>query len=195
MEYFNNLPLEITLEILSRVPTEWILDCKLVSKTWRNHIRHSSFSKMHLHHLNHDDDYGKLGFFATTCFGWKREFFWYFEYNENHESETPIERIRRINLNPPFLGQPGFLSSCNGLICLSRLYLVEFTYIFNPITREYIIMDHGVNGFGYVASTDEYKIVRVRYDKQNQFTEVYVYTFREWPWMEKCGKVQYWIQR
>ncbi|XP_026436036.1 putative F-box protein At3g17400 [Papaver somniferum] len=49
---FNNLPKEITQDILTRLPTESVLDCKLVCKPWRDLIRLPSFSRLHLTHLN-----------------------------------------------------------------------------------------------------------------------------------------------
>ncbi|RZC56045.1 hypothetical protein C5167_014901 [Papaver somniferum] len=52
MGNFNMLPLEIMLEILSRLPTEVVLECKLVSKSWKNCTQHPSLSQMHLNHLN-----------------------------------------------------------------------------------------------------------------------------------------------
>ncbi|XP_026420275.1 F-box protein At2g23160-like [Papaver somniferum] len=52
MGNFNMLPSEIMLEILSRVPAEYVVDCKCVSKPWRNLLQHPSFSQLHLNNLN-----------------------------------------------------------------------------------------------------------------------------------------------
>ncbi|XP_026444092.1 putative F-box protein At1g33020 isoform X2 [Papaver somniferum] len=59
MDNFNTLPTEIILDILIRLPVESVLNCKLISNTWKNHIHHPSFGKMHAScHLNHNaDDY------------------------------------------------------------------------------------------------------------------------------------------
>ncbi|XP_026434621.1 probable F-box protein At1g53815 [Papaver somniferum] len=54
MDYFKFLPLEITLDILTRLPAESIMDCKSVSKSWTSAVGHPSFSK--LRHLNHPAD-------------------------------------------------------------------------------------------------------------------------------------------
>lgn len=176
------MPEEITLDVISRVPAESILECKLVCMTWRNLVSHHPlFLKMHLqHHLNHPAaaaaaDSGKLGFIALTL----DESFQYFVYNENHES---IERIRRLNFNLPFGGHTRILGSSNGLICLSRRLKEEKTYVCNPITREYVMLPeiikrescdfepyhiHGTCSFGFVSSTNEYEVLRIYLQKRN----------------------------
>ncbi|XP_026454422.1 putative F-box protein At3g22710 isoform X2 [Papaver somniferum] len=52
MGRINNLPKEIMSEILSRLPTESVLDCKLVCKRWLNVVLHPSFSHMHFNRLD-----------------------------------------------------------------------------------------------------------------------------------------------
>ncbi|XP_026444894.1 kinesin-like protein KIN-14J isoform X2 [Papaver somniferum] len=47
MEYFNILPVEITLDIFKRLPIETLIECKLVSKTWKNLIHDPNFTVMH----------------------------------------------------------------------------------------------------------------------------------------------------
>ncbi|XP_026419739.1 F-box only protein 12-like [Papaver somniferum] len=116
MEYFNLLPEEIKLEILSRVPAESVLECKLVSTNWRSLVRHTSFSKMHLdHHLTHP------------------------------VADSEIKRIRE---------------------------------------------DHGARGFGYVDSTNEYKIVRIMFEDEyvTKFVEVYIYTLGSGNGWRNIGK-------
>ncbi|XP_026389189.1 putative F-box protein At1g53550 [Papaver somniferum] len=202
MEYFNFLPDEITLDIISRLPTENVLKCKLVCRNWRSLIRHPSFSKMHLHHLYHPAaDSGKLGFITLTYpVGRKKGSFQYFEYDENHES---IERIRKFNFKSPF-GEDTiyttFLGSLNGLICVTRhRFGVTETCICNPITREYIMlpeisrvgMNRGISGYGYVSSTNEYKVVRIMYENKTEVKEVYVYTLGSGNGWRNIGKLNF----
>lgn len=100
MRKFNNLPEEIMLEILTRLPTESAIECKLVCKPLRDVVRHQSFSQMHSNRLNSADDSGKLSFiFLTYVQG--GIFFYYTEYDENCY-ETPFSRTTRMNLNLPF---------------------------------------------------------------------------------------------
>ncbi|XP_026420355.1 putative F-box protein At4g10190 [Papaver somniferum] len=195
MEYFKKLPADITVDILSRVPTETVLECKSICKTWNNLVsNHPSFSKMHLYHLNQAAvDSGKLGFLALTYeIGKSIPKFSYFEI---HQSTTPIEKITRMNLTPPFTGAINFLGSYNGLVCFTRCRsLVEqlkgdgIVCICNPITKEYVMLpeinrdccdttDQFVSRktvFGFVSSTNEYKVMRMLL--MPEFVEVYIYT-------------------
>ncbi|XP_026454367.1 F-box protein At3g07870-like isoform X2 [Papaver somniferum] len=186
MGYFQHLPEEIILDILNRLPTETVLECKSVCRTRRSLIRHPTFSKTHLHHLNHSTvESDKLGFIVLTIIiggGRGIENCQYFEYNENHES---IDRIERLNFDLPFGWDTRILGSSNGLICLSRRLKEDKTYICNPITREYLMlpeivkrvgMGDGAKGFGYVPSTNEYKAVTIVSYYQGKFGETYIYT-------------------
>ncbi|XP_026420487.1 putative F-box protein At1g60370 [Papaver somniferum] len=176
MRKLSALPPEMLLEILSRLPTESVLECKLVCKPWRILVYHPSFSQIHLSHLA---DHGKFTF-LILCYQLneeKRQTFYNHEYNENHhEKYKPLHRITRFNINPPFKRYT-IIGSYNGLICLSASYdrapsVYQPAYICNPITKEYIILpefnrvryptayyNHG--GFGYLCETNEYKVLRI----------------------------------
>ncbi|XP_026419973.1 F-box protein At3g07870-like [Papaver somniferum] len=113
-----------------------------------------------------------------------RHEFSYAEYDENSQ-ETPFSRTARLNIDLPFdKCEYEFVGSCNGLICMDSWFseIYEPTYIFNPITREYIILptsegDYWWTGFGYILSTNEYKVVGVYNTRgDSNVTSVYVYT-------------------
>ncbi|KAI3888689.1 hypothetical protein MKX03_012878 [Papaver bracteatum] len=53
MEYFDILPVEISLHIFSLLRTESVLHSALVSKSWKNLIHSPSFYKMHEERLLH----------------------------------------------------------------------------------------------------------------------------------------------
>ncbi|XP_026427522.1 F-box protein At3g57590-like [Papaver somniferum] len=180
MDYFKFLPLEIKLDIFTRVPAESVLDCKSVCSNWLGVVRHPLFSKMHIHrHLNRADDSGMLSFIAYSS---DDEKFHYFECTENYdESTTPVKRIKMLNLTSPFKESCSLVGSSNGLICLEA----ESVCICNPITREYVMLPQlkktkysyvSVAGFGYVSSTREYKVVGIRHEFKTESAELYVYT-------------------
>ncbi|XP_026378009.1 F-box protein At3g07870-like [Papaver somniferum] len=182
MKGLNSLPEGIILDILTRVPTESVLDFKLVCKPWKDLIRHLSFSQLHFNHHDSADDSGKPSFIFLTGEnsdsddeGVKE--LYYTEYDENCH-ETPFNRKTRINLNPQVQNYY-FIGSSNGLICFNSYGGVTSdnvnehhygpAYICNPITREYIILpnlqgQYMWNGFGYSRSTNEYKVVRICFD-------------------------------
>ncbi|XP_026459551.1 putative F-box protein At4g21240 [Papaver somniferum] len=140
MDYFNSrLPVEITVDILSKLPTESVLDSK----------------------LNHDDG--------------------------DEESTTPIKRIK---FTSPVRNRGNIIAgSCNGLVCL---VCNQDVCVFNPITREFVILPKVKTGcgdvyrynfgFGYASSTNEYKVLVILV-KKTKAEEIYVYTLgsrREW---------------
>ncbi|XP_026451723.1 putative F-box protein At3g16210 [Papaver somniferum] len=90
---FNIFPEEIMFEILSRVPAEYVINCKSVCKRWRDLVRHPSFSQLHFNNL----DFGKSSF---ICFDYDMKEFSYAEYDENCLKE-PLSRETRMNLNLP----------------------------------------------------------------------------------------------
>ncbi|XP_026410212.1 F-box protein At3g07870-like [Papaver somniferum] len=183
MKGLNSLPEGIILDILTRVPTESVLDCKLVYKPWRDLIGDPSFSQLHFNLLDSADDSGKLSFIILSCenmdtFDPGMEDLYYTEYDENCH-ETPFSRKMRMHLNPEFK-KYSFVGSCNGLICfgpwfdcLTSYNVSKFhygpVYICNPVSKEHIILPNfeGVykwSGFGYSHSTNEYKVVRICLD-------------------------------
>ncbi|XP_026378292.1 F-box/kelch-repeat protein At3g23880-like [Papaver somniferum] len=128
-----------------------------------------------------------MGFIVSTC---KNDKSHYFEYNENHEPSAPIQRIRRINSVPPF-EESVIFGSCNGLLCFAQSpWFVEQTFnsvcICNPRTKEYVVVPEikidradtfcWATGFGYISSTNEYKVVGVCQWRELDFVEVLVYT-------------------
>ncbi|XP_026443286.1 F-box protein CPR1-like [Papaver somniferum] len=192
MDYFNILPMEIIYDILTRIPAELVLDCKSVSKTWRNLIQDPSFSKMHVNRLNHHVESGEFGFLALES---DMRRLYYFEYIENHEKR--IDGIRRINLTPP-LKCDKFVGSVNGLICLYEWSDTDRFCICNPLTKEYVFLPELMQkpgqycswvGFGYHPSTNEYKVVRVHELKtEPSFGEVMVYTLGSGSGWRSIGK-------
>ncbi|XP_026420691.1 F-box/kelch-repeat protein At3g06240-like [Papaver somniferum] len=151
-------------------------------------------------HTNHHDDSGNLGFivFTTGIFQ-----LYYFEYTENHES--PISKVRRFNIKPP-CQYYAIVGSFKGLICLDDLK--DRFCICNPTTKEYVTLpkpNYKINsgrdfftaiGFGYLPSTNEYKVVVVdKVEKEPNFVEVLEYTpgsHNGWRNIEKFNqKIEY----
>ncbi|KAJ9535392.1 hypothetical protein OSB04_un001493 [Centaurea solstitialis] len=177
------LPVELTIDILSRLPVKTIIHCKLVCKKWRSLVLDSSFVNLHLskspltafviHHkprvctnanLIVLNDRGTLN--------------WVVEKEDKVDHHHLYhDRFLTFDLNSLFLNIRNTLmlqvGSVNGLICLGQFSLkanVYDTYICNPVTREYMILPTQspqtdgllgvVYGFGVSSLTGEYKVVR-----------------------------------
>ncbi|OVA19665.1 F-box domain [Macleaya cordata] len=156
------LPREITLDILSRLPLDSILDCRLVCRTWRYLIILTSFADLHLRRRRHcgglllppspqheyhypsNADVGKVGFLFLTME--KYSHLYYGEYSEDENGgNRSYMTIDKINLSP-FKKRPNtvaIVGSCNGLICSSipcPFRIDDPIHIFNPITREFLYL-------------------------------------------------------
>ncbi|MCL7050620.1 hypothetical protein MKW94_021713 [Papaver nudicaule] len=201
--HIKNLPDDILLDILSRLPVESVLDCKLVCKKLQKllHDRRSFFANMHAsRQLN--QLYGKgadkldtsLLFGCTTGDTWHVSLFYGGLYNDkiNTDGKYEFKKTLKKVRHPPMhhdLPQQYMVGSCNGLVCLGRNHhhRVDPIYIYNPVTGEYINLPKLIipkestypriaRGFGYVSSTNEYKVVRIFYPGHDTTGQVQVYT-------------------
>ncbi|XP_026442091.1 F-box/kelch-repeat protein At3g06240-like [Papaver somniferum] len=189
---FNKIfPTEIISDILTRLPTESVLECKLVCKTWMNLIQHSSFPQMHLSRLNHPDstESGKLRYVYLKSDDDDDDY-----DRNNHLSYFEFNDIEDWNYVKPIYRKIIFRTKCEAYIIIGSLNGLVCMYgaqpdipdtrgpaiVFNPVTKEYVVLPefktfpeyetkglksiehfHEACGFGYLASTNEYKVVRI----------------------------------
>ncbi|OVA07231.1 F-box domain [Macleaya cordata] len=176
----ENLHTEITLEILSRLPVQSVLQCKLVCKTWRTLLRLPYFADMHIrrqlqlqslqrHQLDVDDDddddgggakVGPPGFFFAIEDLYEAQLY-YCEGDNIIDKKHPYyyyKRLARVN-HPPIKkrsAQNAIVGSCNGLICFSEPHhdIDDPVYILNPFTREYFFLQRLTKTFskGYIVN-------------------------------------------
>lgn len=198
MENFKNLPDEIRLAILTRLPAKSCLQCKSVCKTWKYLISLPVFAKMHLNRLN---DSGELSFLIRS---WKLSFllapseYYSFDYTEKN-SFCRRNNIIRQDTSYAIVG------SCNGLICLFNHD--DTIVISNPIIGENVMLPkitphahrdknlfsgYMYCGFGYLPKTDKYKVVRLyTLLEESKFLEVEVYTLGSGSGWRKMGKLEH----
>ncbi|KAL0437999.1 UNVERIFIED_CONTAM: F-box protein [Sesamum latifolium] len=138
-ELFTDLPPELIINILSRLPIRTIISCKCVCKSWLNLLETPEFARSHLSRS------------VPGLILWQRqrdldsEHFEVFELEdeldlERHELHyNPVTKIscrEFISEECPGLGIQG---SANGLVCFRKLgQHPETVYVCNPITRDYI---------------------------------------------------------
>ncbi|OVA09219.1 F-box domain [Macleaya cordata] len=211
------LPTEITIEIFSRLPAESILECRRVCRSWRRIINHTNFADMHLRRqlLQLDQDHKKdqnhsgLGMDFLFLIEVNRERKLYQCYYREYDEDDPwhcYKKLLRVNL-PPINCFNAIVGSCNGLICfpispnIKNSIIHDPVYICNPITREYVnlpkfvIKNEYANvrivcGFGYVPSTNEYKVVRIFYGTPD-IGLVQVYTLGSGHGWRNKGEISY----
>ncbi|KAM6565339.1 hypothetical protein CsatA_024467 [Cannabis sativa] len=192
-KYIEELPHEIFFNILSRLPLQSLMQCKLVSKHYYTSIKHPLAISMHLsqpknNHLLCFCDYPKS---LDVVY-----------LNPSHENDNNM--LLTITSKPilPFESTHfdfDVVGSCNGLVCLyNRLNNNNPLFIFNPFTKEYRELPHLVYlpnlvvlrvvlGFGFHPRTKTYKAIEIVYymEGNNLYlgtikeTKVYVFNLGE----------------
>ncbi|KAJ9551767.1 hypothetical protein OSB04_015812 [Centaurea solstitialis] len=207
----EDLPEELTIDILSRLPVKTIIHCKLVCNKWRNLILESSF--VNLHHsrsptglIVHDrcrisKVTGNLNLFTYPgILKWVEIEDKIDHHHLHHDPLMSLDLSSAPIFQNTRMRQVG---SVNGLICLWQCSLEhDNTYICNPVTREYMILPKQpydrdrnatkVYGFGVSSVTGEYKVVRVFQDILPNVLESEVYTLGTCQWRRVKG-VPYWV--
>ncbi|XP_026395988.1 F-box protein At3g07870-like [Papaver somniferum] len=218
----DSLPTDILVELLSRVPVESILECKLVCKRFGTLTRGSEFTKMHLRRQLQVEE-PCLFFACRISMSGNRTLLFNggqvsdrisvdekYIYNQNLKRVYHPRMHNNVSYNH-------LVGSCNGLVCAFQHHhsVIDPIYICNPLTREYVYLPQLVEpdlgrvkggevymygriacGFGYVKSTDEYKVVRIRY-KNNGFADgnVEVYTLGSGRGWRALGTVLYGLEK
>ncbi|XP_071736706.1 F-box protein At3g07870-like [Rutidosis leptorrhynchoides] len=170
----EDLPPNIMVDILTRLPVKTIILCKRACKNWHNLILSSYFANIQLsrsppslmiYHESeeHMTSYHRAGILKLV----KME-------DESDYHRLHHDPVMSLDLNhAPALRNSQLLpvGSINGFICLWQFGTnFDNTYICNPITREYMILPRQqyyregysiiAYGFGVGLQTKEYKVVR-----------------------------------
>ncbi|KAL4581433.1 hypothetical protein LXL04_017648 [Taraxacum kok-saghyz] len=214
----EDLPENVTVEILSRLPVKTIIHCKCVCKKWLNLVSNSYFATLHLSRspaglmIHHNPIKGRWSQQPGILKWVEVED----EYDDHHLHHDPV---MSLNLNlAPLLQKSTILTvgSVNGLLCLWQSGQgKDNTYICNPITREYMILPRQkyykegyadiVYCFGVGSLRQEYRVIRIFQGNINipsdstsrsrsSVLRAEVYTFGTSQWRSVCD-IPYWLDR
>ncbi|XP_047949605.1 F-box/LRR-repeat/kelch-repeat protein At1g09650-like [Salvia hispanica] len=148
-DLFTNLPEELTIDILGRLPSEIIMNCKLVCKSWLDLIEGGKFV---------------TSYTPKPCLGFTSEHM-YTVYEDDAS-----EPLFQISLNPPHV-DCGYNSRCRVLIdSADGLLFVRDSdknlFVVNPMTRDYVRLPPPsttcrpcIFGFGVSKISRQYKIL------------------------------------
>ncbi|XP_047947585.1 putative F-box protein At1g53370 [Salvia hispanica] len=175
---FNDLPREITVDILSRLPARSIMKSKCVCKAWRYLVQSPEFGPLHASraalssgHLPAIED---LTFSNITY-----SLLGYIEDNEVIQNPP-----NGLVLSHKWPNPNSFIhSSVNGLLFMINLISASELFICNPITREYVTFilecDLWEYAFGFgVSKSGQHKFVMI---SQSQNTcQVYTLGTGQW---------------
>ncbi|XP_026451880.1 putative F-box protein At1g53370 [Papaver somniferum] len=177
----ESLHLDITHKILSHVPPESALNCKLVCKTWRRLLSHVKVKAGLLFAISQEETSDQENSLQL--------YYGYYDdiAQSNQGDQFSYTTLPKINLPPIKMWKdpPVMLGSCNGLVCFSIPQplndpfddLLNYpVYICNPLTGEYVNLPNLSaevgqigSGFGYLPKTNEYKVVLIHYP--GEFTD------------------------
>ena len=175
-----SIPLDVITEILSLLPVKSLLRFRCVSKQFCASIDSPEFVKLHLSRSK--ETYSKSSIILEFYSGF---------FSVNMDSLDIAVQL----LDHPLDSYPKkpikVIGSCNGLLALQRHWRNE-VYLLNPSTKKHqllpnIVFDSESHhnktvidqfGFGYDASIDDYKMVRIVMRKK----QVFVYSLKTNSW-------------
>lgn len=184
------LPPELIINILSRLPSKSLLRCLSVCKSWHSLISSSDFSTTHFQNFN-QQNYRNI----VRCCLWtvKKEVYTVHLDDQHLSLVTPIDFP--FNLHRDEYGTIFFtlIGCCNGVICLyNERSIRNEILLWNPSIRRKVNLVPPyyrpeltlVFGFGYCKMSDDYKVVRLAYDRSNLTgrPEVEIYTVKTAIW-------------
>ncbi|KAF2324797.1 hypothetical protein GH714_017139 [Hevea brasiliensis] len=179
----TELPVDILVDILCRLPIDNIISCRCVCTTLRHIITSNpQFARSYFSTSPVD---------ALLCVGDRISRFLCLLRLE-HEIAADLDvQVPRLKFRLP-LHDLVILNSCNGFLCLGKPPLYNPVIVCNPITGEYInlpsrteglgheeIHSQVVSGFGYCPKTHQYKVVRL-VSRRAMMTEVYTLGEKFW---------------
>ncbi|XWS35168.1 hypothetical protein CRYUN_Cryun21dG0102700 [Craigia yunnanensis] len=197
METLPQLPQDIIVNILLRLPVKSLLQLKCVSKPWRSLISDPHFAKLQLNQLQRNSKFSSHRVLLVTeplesaaC-----------EASADQDGDSklvlkleyPKEMKKTPDSDELMDGSIDLGGSCNGLVCL--VFENERVFLWNPTIREtkelpklsaFDAKGTFSYGFGYDLSTDDCKVVRAdrpssTADTSNE-TEVEILTLKNNIW-------------
>ncbi|XP_013630804.1 PREDICTED: F-box/kelch-repeat protein At3g23880-like isoform X2 [Brassica oleracea var. oleracea] len=184
----RELPFELVVEILARVPVKDLIRFRCVCKTWRSLFQDERFYRQHMTHAPTRIVSFRLSDILLGRFSCD---------NSGNKAEMILQANNILNARGERLViDASLLGHCHGLFCFcfdNRIFgvwnpsLRVLREIRKPDVREWSEM-----GFGYDPSSQDYKIVLLL-KKQGIHSEALVFslkseTFKFYPGPSNCGK-------
>ncbi|XP_015063127.1 F-box/kelch-repeat protein At3g23880-like [Solanum pennellii] len=200
MKEIPTLPQDIIIEILIRLPLKTLLKFRSVSKSWLYLLSDAQFHKTHISFSMNNPKFTDCTLAAIPTVSGLGKICHVYTISSDNSSVILSKHgcpSKTLSLSAWILG------SCNGLICLTsdcfNLMLLnpctgKFS-LFPDLMIEYEVGDGGVHiryGFGYDASTDDYKVVKMfsfpRIDNEGRHVNmVSVYSLKGSSWSSIQG--------
>ncbi|KAL8458292.1 hypothetical protein ACS0TY_035969 [Phlomoides rotata] len=203
-ELFKNLPSEIVIDILSRLPVRTVISCKCVQKCWLHLVETQEFVKSHL-----SKSVPCLALaISDLSHHYVPNLYKFFEIEDGFDVEHHdhhYKLVTEFNL----INGGKIMGSADGLLFLCKLSGTtpkpNVLYICNPITREFINLhcpqefsrfhrQLAEYGFGSSKMTYQYKVVRIFHEWQKSSEakcDVYTLGIGSWRRHASCDLLEY----
>ncbi|GMI96163.1 hypothetical protein like AT3G23880 [Hibiscus trionum] len=164
-----SFPQEIIVEILANLPVKSLLRFRCVFKSWKSLISDPFFINKHLKRIQSDPKFFRKRVLINTLRPRMSIRYSIKSFNLSDTYEDSIVNTTEIEYPSRDVSRHDLIvGSCNGLICITvgeyTVFLVNPTLrVFKklPFLRFKDVRDcYTVYGFGFVASVDDYKVVR-----------------------------------
>ncbi|KAM3357875.1 F-box/kelch-repeat protein [Capsicum galapagoense] len=168
-EEIPTLPQDLIIEILVRLPLKTLLKFRCVSKSWLSLLSNTEFHKTHVNFSMNNPKMTDYTLAAVATVSGLGKICRVYTISSENSSVT----VSKHGCPPKSLSLSAWLlGSCNGLVCLTTdsfelMLLNPCTGKFNVFPDSIIHYEVGDGGyyfrygFGYDASTDDYKVVKI----------------------------------
>ncbi|KAK9672448.1 hypothetical protein RND81_12G101400 [Saponaria officinalis] len=174
----------ITQLIITKLPIKSLLQLKSISKQWYSTISSPHFGITHFKSTRFNRPFNPTLHNLFVQCGYD---YFIYSYDECNKSLFKFD----INFIEPPADKISVIGSCNGLVCLycSSGYMI----IFNPVINQWVKIPYPLLdgceqctwGFGYLSSTNDYKIVRItELDHNPTELSVHVLSLRTQKWKQ-----------
>ncbi|KAH7834206.1 hypothetical protein Vadar_013766 [Vaccinium darrowii] len=155
----RDLPQEILIDILSRLPGDCVLECQRVCKEWLALISTPSFVEMHLKRAT-------SVFLVQVCRDLSHEKFDMFIFDEGAKANKKFKKMDAKLMNFEESLMPRLCGSCDGLLVFCQTF-PNVSFVYNPLTRENISIrnpvpssaDCAVCGFFFHPILKDYRLL------------------------------------
>ncbi|XP_047314508.1 F-box protein CPR1-like [Impatiens glandulifera] len=182
------LPDEILEEIFCRLPVKDLFRLRCVSKSWFALISSPYFIKLHLNRSVQTKS--NLSLFMRDYNHFRVDF------DSLNDDVRPVE-IDYITSRYP-KHEISICGSCNGLLCMTIVGIMDYVFLWNPSTKKSIILPSATAAgeyfyeilrswayrFGYDNTNNDYKVVKLMYFKvrENLDYKIKIYSLKSNSW-------------
>ncbi|XP_059654766.1 putative F-box protein At3g16210 [Cornus florida] len=189
----DNIPDELVMEILGRLPVRTLLRFRCVCKSWCSLISSENFvtfwfnqTKRSVNNMNNL----LLKHYTLHDKPHKQEHF-SLHLDDESFTEYPLNKGSRPVARFDHLTVVG---SCNGMVCVAEDHTL---YLWNPSVRKFVVLPRPLKilhnklyyvlalGLGFDSTTNDYKVVRIVYLSGGYLSvdrEVDIYSLKEGGW-------------